>query len=89
MLNKHISEEIEGVVVTLATATNEDSGRNDDTARVYNEAFKVVKPKPPAIEVDVPVRNRDIISRFWIEVCLCCVVMKLLKSGIWRNNSNQ
>ena len=81
--------EIETVDVTIATATNEDSGGNDDTARVYNEAFKVVKPKPPAIEVDVPVRNRDIISRFWIEVCLCCVVMKLLKSGIWRNNSNQ
>ena len=59
---QHISEEIEVVDVTIATATNEDSGGNDDTARVFNEAFKVVKP--PDIEI------LKIIQRFWIEVCL-------------------
>ena len=75
MLNiKHISEEIEGVQLLHLSQQPMKTGNdgNDDTARVYNEAFKVVKPKPPAIEVDVPVRNRDIIPRFWIEVCLCC-----------------
>ena len=63
---KHISEEIEVVDVTIATASNEDSGGNDDNARVYNEAFKVVKPNPPDIDVDVPVRNSEIIPRIWI-----------------------
>ena len=67
---QHISEEIEVVDVTIATATNEDSGDNDDTVRVYNEGFKVVNLKPPDIEVVVPVRNLEIIPRFWIEVCL-------------------
>ena len=67
---KHNSEEIKVVDVTIATATNEDSGSNYDTTRVYNETFKVVKPKPPDIEVEVPVRNPEIIQRFWIEVCL-------------------
>ena len=69
---KHISEEIEAVDVTIATATNEDSGDNDDIVRVYNEGFKVVNLKPPDsdIEVVVPVRNLEFIPRFWIEVCL-------------------
>ena len=52
--------------VTIATASNEDSGGNDDNARVNNEAFKVVKPNPPDIDVDVPVRNSEIIPRIWI-----------------------
>ena len=67
---KHNSEEIKVVDVTIATATNDDSGDNDDTVRVYNEGFKVVNLKPPDIEVVVPVRNLEIIPRFWIEVCL-------------------
>ena len=67
---QHISEEIEVVDVTIATATNEDSGDNDDIVRVYNESSKVVNRKPPDIEVVVPVRNLEIIPRFWIEVCL-------------------
>ena len=69
--SKDDAEEIEVVDLTIATATNEDSGGNDDTARVYNEA-------------DVPVRNPEIIKRFWIEVMSSMQEKLFKKLKLWK-----